>query len=194
MRIGITGGIGSGKTFICDILKEKGYPVYNCDDEAKRLMTENKDIINGLKTLVGEEAYTIDGALNKPVIAKFLFANAENGKKINSIVHPVVKEDFLRWAEEKEREGRTAIMECAILFESHFDNVVDHTILIWAKDSTRLKRAMTRDHASKESISARMKAQIPSEEAIKKADFIFNHESYDETEAEMQRLIDFIGS
>lgn len=155
-------------------------------------MIEDQEIISGLKELIGVDAYNEDGTLNKPIIAKFLFSNEDNGKKINSIVHPVVKNDFLRWANEQETNGKTAIMECAILFESQFDSVVDRTVLIWAKDSTRLKRAMVRDHATAELITARMKAQIPSEEAKKKANFIFNHESYDETEAEMQRLIDYI--
>ncbi len=192
MRIGITGGIGSGKTYICNLLKEKGYPVYNCDDEAKRLMTVDKDIISGIKALVGEDAYSRDGALNKPAIAKYLFSNTDNGERINNIVHPVVKNDFLRWAKEQEANGNVAIMECAILYESQFDSTVDRTVLIWAKDSTRLKRAMLRDQASQEAIAARMKVQISSEEARRKADFIFNHEDYDETDAEMHRLIEYI--
>lgn len=192
MRIGITGGIGSGKTYICNLLKMKGYPVYNCDDEAKRLMVESSDIICKLKDLIGDEAYTADGQLNKPVIAKFLFSDKENGLKVNNIVHPVVKIDFLQWAKRHEDNGKVAIMECAILFESKFDSIVDRTVLIWAKDSTRLQRAMTRDHATKEQIMARMEAQIPSCEAMKKASYIFRHENYDETEAEMQKLIDYI--
>lgn len=188
VKIGITGGIGSGKTYICNLLRERGYEVYNCDDEAKRLMLEDEEIISQIKTLIGNDAYTPDGQLNKPVIANFIFSDKDNAAKVNSIVHPAVKRDFLRWAEGKQ----VAIMESAILFESGFDNVVDTTVLIWADARNRLKRAMTRDHATCEQIEARMAAQISDDEARRKADYIFRHNNYDETENEMRKLIQYI--
>ncbi len=188
MKIGITGGIGSGKTYICNLLRERGYEVYNCDDEAKRIMLEDEEIISQIKTLIGNDAYTPDGQLNKPVIANFIFSDKDNAAKVNSIVHPAVKRDFLRWAEGKQ----VAIMESAILFESGFDNVVDTTVLIWADARNRLKRAMTRDHATREQIEARMAAQISDDEARRKADYIFRHNNYDETENEMRKLIQYI--
>ena len=188
MRIGITGGIGSGKSYICNLLRERGYEVYNCDDEAKRLMVEDDTIISQLKALIGDDAYTPDGALNKPVIANFLFSDANNGAKVNSIVHPAVKKDYLRWAEGKS----IAFMECAILFESGFDNVVDFTVLVWADAKNRLKRAMMRDKATKEQIKARMAAQISDDEARRRADYIFRHNDYDTTENEINKLIHYI--
>lgn len=188
VKIGITGGIGSGKTYICNLLRERGYEVYNCDDEAKRIMLEDEEIISQIKTLIGNDAYTPDGQLNKPVIANFIFSDKDNAAKVNSIVHPAVKRDFLRWAEGKQ----VAIMESAILFESGFDNVVDTTVLIWADARNRLKRAMTRDHATREQIEARMAAQISDDEARRKADYIFRHNNYDETENEMRKLIQYI--
>lgn len=188
VKIGITGGIGSGKTYICNLLRERGYEVYNCDDEAKRIMLEDAEIISQIKTLIGNDAYTPDGQLNKPVIANFIFSDKDNAAKVNSIVHPAVKKDFLRWAEGKQ----VAIMESAILFESGFDNVVDTTVLIWADARNRLKRAMTRDHATREQIEARMAAQISDDEARRKADYIFRHNNYDETENEMRKLIQYI--
>ena len=188
VKIGITGGIGSGKTYICNLLRERGYEVYNCDDEAKRIMLEDEEIISQIKTLIGNDAYTPDGQLNKPVIANFIFSDKDNAAKVNSIVHPAVKRDFLRWAEGKQ----VAIMESAILFESGFDNVVDTTVLIWADARNRLKRAMTRDQATREQIEARMAAQISDDEARRKADYIFRHNNYDETENEMRKLIQYI--
>ena len=188
VKIGITGGIGSGKTYICNLLRERGYEVYNCDDEAKRIMLEDEEIISQIKTLIGNDAYTPDGQLNKPVIANFIFSDKDNAATVNSIVHPAVKRDFLRWAEGKQ----VAIMESAILFESGFDNVVDTTVLIWADARNRLKRAMTRDHATREQIEARMAAQISDDEARRKADYIFRHNNYDETENEMRKLIQYI--
>ena len=97
MRIGITGGIGSGKSYVCNLLRQRGIPVYNCDEEAKRLMVESAAIRQQLSQLIGEDAY-INNVLNKPAVAHFLFANADNAARINRIVHPVVKQDFLRWA------------------------------------------------------------------------------------------------
>lgn len=188
MKIGITGGIGSGKTYICNLLRERGYEVYNCDDEAKRIMLGDAEIISQIKTLIGNDAYTPDGQLNKPVIANFIFSDKDNAAKVNSIVHPAVKKDFLRWAEGKQ----VAIMESAILFESGFDDVVDTTVLIWADARNRLKRAITRDHATREQIEARMAAQISDDEARRKADYIFRHNNYDETENEMRKLIQYI--
>lgn len=188
VKIGITGGIGSGKTYICNLLRERGYEVYNCDDEAKRIMLGDAEIISQIKTLIGNDAYTPDGQLNKPVIANFIFSDKDNAAKVNSIVHPAVKKDFLRWAEGKQ----VAIMESAILFESGFDDVVDTTVLIWADARNRLKRAITRDHATREQIEARMAAQISDDEARRKADYIFRHNNYDETENEMRKLIQYI--
>ena len=188
VKIGITGGIGSGKTYICNLLRERGYKVYNCDDEAKRIMLEDEEIISQIKTLIGNDAYTPDGQLNKPVIANFIFSDKDNAAKVNSIVHPAVKKDFLHWAEDKQ----VAIMESAILFESGFDDVVDTTVLIWADARNRLKRAMTRDHATREQIEARMAAQISDDEARRKAYYIFRHNNYDETEDEMRKLIQYI--
>ena len=188
VKIGITGGIGSGKTYICNLLRERGYKVYYCDDEAKRIMLEDAEVISQIKTLIGNDAYTPDGQLNKPVIANFIFSDKDNAAKVNSIVHPAVKKDFLHWAEDKP----VAIMESAILFESGFDDVVDTTVLIWADARNRLKRAMTRDHATREQIEARMAAQISDDEARRKADYIFRHNNYDETENEMRKLIQYI--
>ena len=167
---------------------ERGYKVYNCDNEAKRLMVEDHSIISQLKELIGDDAYTTDGMLNKSVIAQFIFSDSVNATKVNNIVHPAVKKDFLRWAEGKD----IAIMESAILFESGFDAVVDITILIWADARIRLKRAMVRDHATKQQIEARMAVQISEEEAMQKADYIFRHNDYDKTEIEINKLIQYI--
>lgn len=199
MTYAITGGIGSGKSYICNMLKAMGYPVYNSDDEAKRLMVESMEIINAIRNLVGHEAYieqhTADGkssyTLNKGVIANFLFANPTNAAKINAIVHPVVKKDFHRWAQEQSND--TIFMECAILFESGFDNTVDKSILVYADEDIRLHRAMNRDNASEAKIRERMQQQISGEEACKKADYIFNHNQFETTDEELGKMLRWIG-
>lgn len=198
MTFGITGGIGSGKSYICNMLKAQGYPVYNCDDQAKRLMVESPKIISAIRKLVGNEAYTEQKTgegtttyvLNKPVVSKFLFANASNGAKINAIVHPVVKEDFCRWTQEQTTD--ILFMECAILFESGFSDTVDKIILIYADEDIRLHRAMMRDSATEEQIRKRMQQQIPGQEACKLADYIFDHNQYETTDQELDKLLEWI--
>jgi dephospho-CoA kinase len=197
MRIGITGGIGSGKSFICDEMRKYGFRIYNCDDEAKRLMVEDQNIVNSLKKIIGDEAYSSDNKLNKAAIAKFLFSNNKNAQRINAIVHPAVKKDFLRWAKEIENSTepnikKIPIMESAILYESHFEDVVDKVVLIWAEEQTRLKRAMERDNTSQEAIKARMSSQLPGKELLKRADYVFNHEDYSTTNVELQKLLNYI--
>ena len=134
LRVGITGGIGSGKSFVCKKIEALGFPVYYCDDEAKRLMVEDGDIVKGLIGLIGPDSYIENKEqnslqLNKPVVANFLFASSENVQKINSLVHPRVKADFQNWA--SRQNSKAVFMESAILFEAHFKDVVDRTMLKW---------------------------------------------------------------
>ncbi len=198
MKIGITGGIGSGKSYICNLLKSQGYPVYNCDNEAKRLMVESREIIDSIRELIGHDAYieqhSFDGGtvyvLNKPLIANYLFANPSNASKVNAIVHPVVKKDFVEWVKDQNTEH--VFMECAILFESGFDNSVDKTVLIYADEDKRLQRAMKRDNAPAEQIRERMKHQISGEKAKLLADYVFDHNEYDTTDDELAKLLSWI--
>lgn len=201
MKIGITGGIGSGKSYICNILKSMGYPVYNCDNEAKRLMIENETIISSLRSLITqedpyfetkEEGGDVKYRLNKEIVGNYLFADAENAQKVNAIVHPVVKEDFLQWAQNQQTPH--VMMECAILFESGFDAVVDKSVLIYADEEKRLRRAMKRDNAAEEQIRIRMSQQISNEEAVKRADYILNHNDYDTTDDEIERLVNWLNN
>ena len=200
MKIGITGGIGSGKSYICRMLKSVGYPVYTCDDEAKRLMIENKEIIDALSKLIGDNAYIkhqiSDGhtiySLNKPVIATYLFSNPENAQKINGIVHPVVKNDFLNWVEEQ--TCKDVLMESAILFESGFEDIVDKVVLIYADEDIRIKRVAKRDKASEKEIRERMNHQICGQEAYERADYIFDHNYYDTTDEEVRKLVEWLNN
>ena len=168
IKVGVTGGIGSGKTFVCGKLKERGIPVYNCDDEAKRMMQECSNIKEELCSLIGNKAY-IDGRLNKSAIAEFLFANSENGKKINSIVHPAVKKDFAEWTEKQ--NAPLVVQECALLYEAGFQSTVDVVIAIDAPVDVRIERAMKRDNATRQQIEARMLQQLDDKEKKRRADY-----------------------
>ena len=156
-KIGITGGIGSGKSVVSRILTTMGYPVYDSDSWAKRLMNNHPDIRQALTDRFGPDTY-ISGNLNRPYLAQQIFNNKENLTFVNSIVHPIVCNHFLQWAESQPTE--LVFIESAILFSSGLDKFVDKVIYVDAPHEIRLQRAMNRDHASAEAISARINNQL----------------------------------
>ena len=178
--IGITGGIGSGKSYVSAILQEKfGIPVYDCDKEAKRLTASNEEIRQKLIALVGPEVF--DGnKLNKQLLADYLFADVENASRVNAIIHPVVLQDFKRWAEEQHEKPIVAL-ESAILFESGLGEMVDKVLFVDAPEEVRLRRAMLRDTATEAQIRARMKMQRPELHRLQ-ADFIINNNQTDDSQ------------
>ena len=187
ISIAITGGIGSGKSYISHILQEYGIPIYNTDDEAKRLMVSDEGIRRDLVALLGEEVY-VQGTLNKSLLASYLFADAENASRINGIVHPRVKLDFCRWLEQhtdKEIVG----MECAILFEAGFDDAVDAVVMVYAPETLRVERAMKRDHATETQIRARIAAQLDDEEKRKRADYVIYTDGSIPLDSQLSTLI-----
>ena len=187
ISIAITGGIGSGKSYISHILQEYGIPIYNTDDEAKRLMVSDEGIRRDLVALLGEEVY-VQGTLNKSLLASYLFADAENASRINGIVHPRVKLDFCRWLEQhtdKEIVG----MECAILFEAGFDDAVDAVVMVYAPETLRVERAMKRDYATETQIRARIAAQLDDEEKRKRADYVIYTDGSIPLDSQLSTLI-----
>ena len=187
ISIAITGGIGSGKSYISNILQEYGIPIYNTDDEAKRLMVSDEGIRRDLVALLGEEVY-VEGTLNKSLLASYLFADPENAARINGIVHPRVKMDFCRWLEQhvdKEIVG----MECAILFEAGFDDAVDSVVMVYAPENLRVERAVKRDHATEAQIRARIAAQLDDEEKRKRADYVIYTDGSIPLDSQLSTLI-----
>ena len=185
IKIAICGGIGSGKSTICEMFAERGAAVYDSDSRAKALMNESAELREALVAEFGEECYT-DGALNRPYLAAKVFGSEEQLAKLNSIVHPAVKADFLRWAEEQ--EGDYCILETAILFESGFDAVVDCSVAVLAPMPLRVERAMQRDGATKEQIEARIKAQMSDDELMRKADFAIVNIHLEDVEKDVAEL------
>lgn len=171
ISIAITGGIGSGKSYVSNLLEERGIPIYNADNESKRLTVSDEEIRKGLVALVGEQVYFDDGTLNKSLLAAYLFASSEHATQVNAIIHPRVKADFRRWLEEHE-DYEIVGLESAILYESGFDDVVDAVVAVYAPESLRLERAMKRDGATEAQICARMSAQMNEEEKRNKADYV----------------------
>ena len=192
VRVGITGGIGSGKTFVCKKIEALGFPVYYCDDEAKRLMVEDEDIVRGLVGLIGTDSYIVNEEqgcvqLNKPVVAKFLFASSENVQKVNALVHPRVKADFLNWA--SRQNSKAVFMESAILFEAHFQDVVDRTVLVTASKDVRLERAMLRDHSSREQIESRMRQQQDESKIISLVDYLILNDGVADVDTQLHHIL-----
>ena len=171
ISIAITGGIGSGKSYVSNLLEERGIPIHNADNESKRLTVSDEEIRKGLVALVGEQVYFDDGTLNKSLLAAYLFASSEHATQVNAIIHPRVKADFRRWLEEH-TDCEIVGLESAILYESGFDDVVDAVVAVYAPESLRLERAMKRDGATEAQIRARMSAQMNEEEKRNKADYV----------------------
>mgnify|MGYP002533992643 CR=1 FL=1 len=172
VKIGITGGIGSGKSYVSRLLTEHyGIPVYNTDSEAKRLMLSDEGIRRRLTALLGKEVYKSDGTLNKPLLANYLFADSCHAGQINAIVHPQVKADFLKWAD-LQTGCEIVALESAILFESGFDNIVDKVVMVYAPVELRIRRVMLRDSTTEEKIRLRIVAQMDDKAKQDRSDFI----------------------
>lgn len=169
IKIGITGGIGSGKSVVSKLLRAMSIPVYLSDDEAKRLTATDETIRKELTALLGDELYQ-GNVLNKSLLAGYLFASPENAARVNAIIHPVVKQDFRRWCKENASSFILA-MESAILFESGFDSEVDAVVMVYAPKEVRIRRAMKRDGASRKQIEQRIQNQMDDEAKRAKADY-----------------------
>lgn len=185
IKVAICGGIGSGKSTVCRMFAERGVALYDSDSRAKALMNESDELRKALVAEFGEECYT-EGVLNRPYLASRVFGSEEQLARLNSIVHPAVKADFLRWAEEQ--EGDYCILESAILFESGFDAVVDKTVAVLAPLPLRIERAMERDGASREQIEARVKAQMSDDELVARADFAIVNIHLEDVEKDVAEL------
>lgn len=174
-KIGITGGIGSGKSVISRILKTMGYPIYDSDSWAKILMNNSPTIRQALTNKFGAETYSIEG-LNRAYLAQQIFNNKANLAFVNSIVHPTVCNHFIQWAENQHSEF--VFIESAILFSSGLDKILDKTIYVDAPQELRLQRAMLRDNASAENITVRINNQSHDNEyAHSHSDFIIQNDN-----------------
>ena len=142
LRLGITGGIGSGKSYVCRELEALGVPVFYCDDEAKRLIRTDRPLQEALTALVGKDLYA-DGCLQKPVMAAYLCRGRDYAARVDALVHPRVADSFRSWCHRT--DAPLLGMECALLFESGFDRLVDETLLIAAPEDVRLDRVIRRD-------------------------------------------------
>ena len=168
MKVGITGGIGSGKSTVCRLFAQRGIAVYDSDREAKRLMTENGALRAGITARFGAESY-VDGALNRRYLASRVFSDAQALADLNALVHPAVRSDFASWAERQ--TGPYVILESAILFEAGLEEAVDRTVAVLAPVELRLSRTCRRDGCDEEAVRRRMAAQLDDDTLRDRADY-----------------------
>ncbi len=173
LKIGITGGIGSGKTTVCEIFELLGISVFNADDSAKILMVTDTLLISEIKRAFGVESYLEDGALNRKHIADLVFSNPEKLALLNSFVHPAVFRAMDIWT--LKQNGSYVLKEAALLFESGSYLKNDLNILVSAPEELRIARVMKRDHANAEKVKERIQNQMPEEEKQLKADFFIDN-------------------
>lgn len=174
IKIGITGGIGSGKSVVSRLLEVMGVPVYISDIESKRLTQTDLVIKEKLVSLLGEDVYK-GGELNKPYLASYIFSHPNHAKQVNAIIHPQVKDDFHKWVLEY-NDCKIVGMESAILVEAGFAGEVDAVVMVYAPLEVRLHRAMKRDLSSKELILKRIQSQMDDEEKKLHAHYVIKND------------------
>lgn len=199
MKIGITGGIGSGKSYVCRLLEARGYAVYDCDSAAKRLIRTSPFIRRRLTALIGPQTYFKESGarsqetevrsqesggyiLNKKAVAEFLLESEDNARAIDRIVHPAVFRDFIQSGMEW--------MESAIIYESGIYRLVDRVIVVTAPEELRIQRVMARDKISREKVLEWMGRQWPQEEVRRRADFEIVNDGHADIEQQLNNIIE----
>ena len=184
-KVGITGGIGSGKSTVCRMLAERGVAIYDADSRAKELMSTSEPLRKALIENFGGEVFNSEG-LNRAYLASKVFNDAEQLRLLNSLVHPAVIADFEVWAEEQ--EGHYVGFESAILFEAGLENRVDVVVAVMAPESLRVERVMARDGHSKEQVLARIKSQMSDDERSDRAKYSIVNIDVEDLEEDVEQL------
>lgn len=185
-KIGITGGIGSGKSVVAEIIRTLGYPVYDSDERAKSLMQTHPDIRKQLIALFGEAVYTESG-LNKLYLAERIFQDSTAREKVNAIVHPIVRADFADWSN---RQKTTLVFqESALLFETGGYRLLDATILVTAPEELRIERVIRRDNVTIQQVKQRISVQLSDEEKSKVASYLIYNDGIQLLMPQVENLI-----
>lgn len=179
MRVAITGNIGSGKSYVCDLFKSLGVPVFDSDREAK-LLYDLPEVRQKMVERFGPNIYNEEGALDRRLMASKVFADACALGYVESVLYPVLNKCFAEWADQ---QGTPYVLyESALIFEKHLEEMFDAIIVVAASESVRIRRVMTRDRCTEEQVRARMAMQLPQSEKVTKADYVIVHEADDEDE------------
>jgi len=189
LKVGITGGIGSGKSTVCAVLTTMGYPVYNSDERAKTIMETSPEVRGLLIAAFGEQTFH-NNQLNRPFLAQAIFNDPAKRAQINAIVHPAVRTDFQHWT--TAQTSSIVFQESALLFETGGYRLLDFTVLVTAPEELRLKRVLERDQADEEAIRSRIKSQLSDEEKRKTANFVIENDDQMLVVPQVNELIKFI--
>ncbi|OXA91167.1 dephospho-CoA kinase [Flavobacterium hercynium] len=188
--IGLTGGIGSGKTTVANYFQEMGVPVYIADDGAKKVM-QSEEVIEKIKITFGENIFE-EGVLNRANLADIVFNNAEELKKLNAIVHPAVKKDFQAWLLQH-KKYTYVIYEAAILFESGSYKDCDVIITVTAPEEIRIERVLKRDNTTRAQVLSRMNMQLNDEIRISKSNYVINNDNLKKAKEEIVEIVKILG-
>lgn len=184
-KIGITGNIGSGKSYVCKMFENLGIPVFYSDDETKKLY-----LVPSVKTLIinrfGNEVYFEDGTLNRKLLSYHLFKNEEAMKFIESVLYPALNQHFDEWCEQQTTPY--VLYESAILFEKNYEKFFDKIIFVSAAEDIRLQRVMKRDDCSEENVRSRMRLQLNEETKISRADFVIYNDGIKAVEPQVEAI------
>lgn len=195
-RIGITGGIGSGKSYVCRLLAEQGYRIYEADARAKALMVTDPELMTGIRALFGPEAYLPDGALNRALIGQQVFGDPARLQALNALVHPATARDFQAWVAGTPADYPYSLLfkEAAILYESGADRDADGVITVYAPVALRLSRAMARDGVEAAAVRDRMARQWPERARLARADFVIYNDGTHALEPQVAAALDYFSA
>ena len=186
--IGITGGIGSGKSTVSKLIEEAGYPVYYSDMRAKTIVNDHTELQQQIKQLLGEKSYDENGLYDRKYVADIVFEDEEILLKLNSLIHPAVKIDFENWVAQQTTDF--VFKETALLFELKLNESCYKSLLVTADDNCRLKRVMDRDNKTYREVETIMLRQMPEKDKVKIADFvIFNNDDLEDLEKETKKVL-----
>ncbi|HBV16458.1 dephospho-CoA kinase [Chryseobacterium carnipullorum] len=186
--IGLTGGIGSGKTTVAHFIEEFGFPVYYSDDRAKTIVNDSEDLKIKIKELLGEQAYDSNGLYDRKYVAKKVFNNKDLLHELNEIIHPAVKIDFEEWL--KKQTKYLVFKETALLFELKLNRQCYKSLLVTAEDNIRTKRVMDRDGKTYREVESVMEKQMPEKDKIKLADcIIYNNTNLEDLKEQTERIV-----
>lgn len=189
LKVGITGGIGSGKSTVCRLFEKFGVPVYYADDRAKWLMNHQDELKEKLKEAFGKEVYGQEGMLDRTYLANIVFKDQEQLNILNGIVHPAVFKDGEQWQLKQEEEGVAySLKEAALLFETGSYAALDKIVVVTAPEATRIQRVMERDGATKEEVKARISKQMPQKEKEERADFVITNIVWENLRIEISKV------
>jgi dephospho-CoA kinase len=187
--VGLTGGIGSGKSTVASLLRVMGYPVYNSDDRARYLQSNDQELIDETVNLLGEEVLD-NGRLNRALMAEKVFGNTVLLKKLNALVHPRVREDFLNWR--NSLSAQIAFKESALLIETGSHRECDFVMVVSAPEEVRIERVELRDETSRRDVLQRMKHQMPEEEKLGVADFVVQNDGRNAIIPQIEHILEQI--